>query len=75
MKAKNFIEAMQIITAHHTTEIVVNKSFNGMAHNDPENPNLYITHCCGAVVNKLIEAGFSLSMNEGFMGVEDYCKK
>ena len=76
MKPENFLEAVAILTKNHSNEIIVNKSTgHGSSTGDVTNPTLHITNCTASAINNLKEAGFSLSMNDGFMSVEDYSKK
>ena len=74
MKLENFTKAMSIIAQNHSAEIKINHvEPNGQVPKDmATNPTLAITDCCGATVNKLKEAGFSLSMHKGMMSVDDY---
>lgn len=73
MKVEYFNFAIRIITFHHTSEIIINYTEpNGQVKNDPENPTLHIKNCCASVVRKLMENGYSLSMNNGLMSVNKY---
>lgn len=75
MKLVNFIEAVTIMTQNHSNEIIINKSFgNGSNTGDSNKPTIHITNCTAATINKLKEAGFSLSMDKGFLTVADYSK-
>lgn len=67
MKPENLQKAIEIISAHHSTEIIINKPINNNANVN----NLYIKNCVPSVIDKLRDAGFSLSMIEGLMHVDD----
>ena len=76
MKVVNFLEAVQILTKNHSNEIIVNKSQGNMTKTGNETkPTLHIKNCTAAAVNNLKDAGFTLSMSDGLMLVEDYCKE
>jgi len=76
MKPQNLLEAIAILTKNHSNEIIINKSTgHGSTTGDEKAPTLHITNCTASAVNNLKEAGFTLSMNGGFMSVEDYAKK
>ena len=73
MKKENFIKALEIISKYHTTNLVINKvKPNQQVTPVLASPTIQITGCCAAVINNLKEAGFSLSMQDGMMSVEDY---
>lgn len=74
MRLENFVKAMSIIAENHSAEIVVNRvPSNGQVPQDmATNPSLHIVNCTASTVNKLKEAGFTLSMHKGMMSVEDY---
>ncbi len=73
MKTKNFVEAMNIIADHHSTEIEINP----VKENEQVDLSnrIVITGCCASVITKLIDAGFSLSIDEGKLSIDDYAKK
>lgn len=68
MKLENLLKAIEIISEHHSTEIIINRVGEDNMANAK---NLYITNCVPAVVNKLKDAGFSLSMHRGMLLVDD----
>lgn len=73
MNTPDFLKAIKLLTSHHSNEVVINKSTgNGSTTGDAENPTLHIRSCVGSVVKKLIEDGYSLSMNDGLMTVDKY---
>ncbi len=73
MKAVDFLEAVAILTKNHSNEIIVNKSTgHGSTTGNEAEPTLHITNCTAAAVNNLKAAGFTLSMNGGFMTVEKF---
>lgn len=74
MKANDFLKAVEICSSNHSTGIVINQPKNGFVGDlGTLNFTLHITKCCASVVNKLIEAGYSLSMTEGVgLSVDKY---
>lgn len=74
MKESNFIEAMQIISSSHSVEIIVNKPYDNGQVGELPRFQLDIRSCPGAVIHKLVENGFSVSMHNGLLSVEDYKK-
>lgn len=73
MTQKDFLLAVQILTDHHSNEVIINKSTgHGSTTGNSEKPTLHVKNCVASVVNKLIAHGFSLSMNEGLMSVDKY---
>ena len=73
MKATNFIKAVTILTENHSNEIIVNIAKGHMTKTgNAENPTLHIKNCTASAINKLKEAGFSLSMDNGLLSVDDY---
>lgn len=73
MKQVDFLTAIEILTAHHSNEVIINKSTgHGSTTGNELNPTLHIKNCVASAVNKLIKAGYSLSMNEGLMSVDKY---
>ena len=70
MNKQNFLQAIEIIAMHHTTKMVINKPVNGSIGNLCTSEfTIHITDCCASVINKLKEAGYSLSMNDGALSV------
>ena len=74
MDKKYFNEAIRIISEYHTTEIVINKSCDSQAYCDSDKPRLHIKNCCAGLINELVKAKFSLSLHDGFLSVDAYCK-
>lgn len=73
MKAQDFIKAIEILTDHHSNEVIINKSTgHGSTTGNSSEPTLHIKNCVGSVVNKLISNGFSLSMHDGLMTIDKY---
>lgn len=73
MKTVNFIKALEIISENHSTEISINYvKPNGFVDVGKSNPTLRIKSCCAGVVNRLHDAGYALSMDNGSLVVEDY---
>lgn len=70
MKTVNFLRAIEIIGAHHSTTIVIN-------HIEPNaqvkiDNSISIIECCAAVVSELEAEGFSLSMHNNMLSVNKY---
>lgn len=75
MKPSNFLEALTIVSANHSNTVIINKSTgNGTTTGTASNPSLHIQDCTGAALHNLVKAGFSLSMDNGLMNVQDYSK-
>lgn len=74
MKAENLAKAIEICTENHSTKLSINLIPTGKSNVASQVP-LVIHECCAAVVNKLIEAGFSLSMGIDGLHVADYAVK
>lgn len=73
MKAEDFIQAVKILTGHHSNEVIINKSTgHGSTTGNILKPTLHVRNCVASVVNELIAAGFSLGMHEGLMTVDKY---
>lgn len=69
MKKVNFMAAIDIIGNSHSNNIIINKVLANQQV--PKNLTIHIVDCVPAVINKLIEAKFSLSMDNGFLSVTD----
>lgn len=71
MKEEDLIKAIMILKEHHSNEIVINhiKQSGGFSKG---RPTLHIRNCVASAINKLIEAGFTLSMNNGLLTVDKY---
>lgn len=75
MKPANLLEAIAILSKNHSNEVIINKSTgHGSTTGSESKPTLHIKNCTAAAVNNLKAAGFTLSMNDGLMTVEDYSK-
>lgn len=73
MKPKNFLQALSIVSKNHSNTVIINKSTgNGSTTGSEANPTLHIVNCTGTAHNNLVDAGFSLSMHNGSMVVDDY---
>lgn len=73
MKAKDFIQAIEILTAHHSNEVIINKSSGHMSSTGNEqSPTLHVKDCVPSAINKLIAAGFTLGMNNGLLSVDKF---
>lgn len=63
MTREQFNEAMDIIVHHHTTKVCINLPENNfIGHIGTSRFRLHITDCVPSVLNKLVGAGFMLSM-------------
>ena len=73
MKPENFLKACQIISENHSNEIFINwVRPGGVVEVGAKNPTIHIIDCTGSTVDKLKNAGFSLSMDGGKLSVQDY---
>ncbi len=73
MKLKNFLEAIEIISANHSTQLFINKPYDSyVGELGKTEYSIRIKDCCASVMNDLIDAGFSLSMEDGLTSVNDY---
>jgi hypothetical protein len=71
MKVKDFYDAIEILTKHHSNEIVINKvEPHGQVSPVLESPTIHIKNCVPSVVNKLVKAGFMVSMTNGLLSVD-----
>lgn len=70
MKPTDFSTAIQICSFHHSTELVINQCAENGQVPSIESPTIHIKSCVPAVINKLIDKGFSLSMRNGLMSVD-----
>lgn len=65
MKKEDFLQAIQILSEHHTSEIVINQPINHFIGDlGTTKWTIHIKKCVPAVVDRLVEAGFMLSMGE-----------
>tara|TARA_R110002012_G_scaffold1725_1_gene8391 strand:+ start:210 stop:437 length:228 start_codon:yes stop_codon:yes gene_type:complete len=73
MKHENFMKAMDILSKNHSTQLYINKPHdNYVGELGSEKFTIRIKDCCGAVISNLMNAGFSLSMEDGLTSVSDY---
>lgn len=73
MKIADFNKAIEILTAHHSSEIQINRcAENQQVSPILASPTIHITKCVPAVVSELIAQGFSLSMSAGALKVDKY---
>lgn len=67
------MEAIELISKYHTTEIVINQAVNNFVGSlGMDKWTLHVKKCCAAVVDRLIAHGYSVSMTEYGMAVEKY---
>lgn len=70
---EQFLTAMTIISAYHSTKIVINRpKADGFVDGNSINVKLEITNCVAGLINKLKENGYSLSLNNGYLSVLKY---
>jgi hypothetical protein len=73
MKLTDFYRAIEIITAHHSNELQINRcKENQQVSPILSSPTIHITKCCASVVDKLVTEGFSLSADNGGLNVDKY---
>lgn len=70
MKTTDFIKAIEIISANHSNEIVINKVKADRSCPSQDNPSLHIKNCVPAAINNLLKAGYMLSMSDGLLVVD-----
>ena len=74
MKNEDFILAINILTMHHSNEIIINhvkpNGFVGDMVNG--SPTIHIKNCVPSVIDKLTKNGFSVGMSNGLMTVNKY---
>lgn len=65
MDKNNFYKALDIISSHHSSEIVINQPINNFAGDLGSSEfTIHIKKCVPSVINKLIQDGFMLDMGE-----------
>lgn len=73
MKQADFINAVTIISQHHTTQMLINKPLNGHVGKLGESEyTIHINDCCASVINKLKDGGFTLSMDKFGLNVNKF---
>lgn len=73
MKRTDFLLAIEILSANHSTKITINQPIDNFVGELGESKyTIHITNCIPSVTNNLIKAGFSLRMTEKY-GLE-VCK-
>lgn len=71
MTREQFNEAMDILVRHHTTKVSINLPENNFVGPIGESKfRLHINKCCASVINKLVGAGFMLSMTADGLEVD-----
>ena len=71
MTQGQFTKALEIISSHHSSQITINQPINGFVGNlGTTKWSIHINKCVPSVVNKLIAAGFMLSMTEYGLDVD-----
>ena len=71
MTSEHFTNAIKIISKRHSSVVKINTPKNGFAgHLGETEFRLHITQCVPSVVNRLVEAGYMLSMTEDGLMVD-----
>lgn len=67
MKKNDFITALELLSENHSTELIINQPINNFVGElGSKEWTIHITNCVPAVINKLIDAGYSLRMEKGY---------
>ena len=73
MTKEDFLNAIQIISANHSTGLKINVPTNGFVGELGNTEfNLTITKCCMSVIGNLIKNGYALFMTEDGLVVDRY---
>ena len=73
MKLQEFLKALEIISANHSTELIINKPVNNFVGDlGTTKFTLQIKNCCASVINKLLAEKYSVSMVDGLLSVDKY---
>ena len=65
MNKETFFKAIEIISKHHSSEIVINQPINNFVGDlGTAKWTIHIKKCVPSVINKLIADGFMLDMGE-----------
>ena len=74
MKKDHFLQALEIISRNHSTQIYINKPYGNFVGDEIGTTEftIRIKDCCAKVMSNLVEAGFSLSMEDGLTSVNNY---
>lgn len=73
MEKDDFMKAMEIISANHTTEMYINKPYNSHVGDlGTTEFSIRIKKCCANVVDNLKKEGYSLSMEDGLMSLSKF---
>ena len=63
LNSKDFTTALEIISKHHSTELVINTPLdNFVGYIGRSKFRLHLKKCVPAVINNLVKAGYILSM-------------
>lgn len=69
LNSKDFITALELISKHHSTELVINTPINNfVGYMGQSEFRLHLKKCVPGVINSLIKEGFILRM--GSEGLE-----
>lgn len=70
MDKNNFYKALDIISSHHSSEIIINQPINNFVGDLGSSEfTIHIKKCVPSVINKLIQDGFMLDMGEHGLSV------
>jgi hypothetical protein len=73
MKKDHFLQALEIISRNHSSQIYINKPYGETIGNlGATEFTIRIKDCCAKVMSNLLEAGYSLSMTDGLTSVNNY---
>lgn len=71
LNSKDFTTALEIISKHQSTELVINTPRNNLAgYIGQSNFRLHLKKCVPAVINSLVKGGFILRMGPEGLEVE-----
>lgn len=72
MNRENYLAALEIISKHHSEEIVINQVIgNQVGDLGLRYWTIHLRRCVPEVINALIMAGYTLSMDEHGLSVSD----
>ncbi len=73
MQHINFIKAIKLLTETHSVQIKINQvKPNGQVSKVLESPTIQIVNANGSALTRLKDEGFSLSVVDGLVHVDDF---
>lgn len=73
MNKETFFKALEIISKHHSSEIVINQAINDFVGDlGTSKWTIHIKKCVPAVIDELKQEGFSLGMGEYGLSVSKF---